>query len=347
MTTSSTVNAKSIPADKQNKYVARVKLKGPRFVIDSKSEAYPEQLRELECPPKTLYVLGNPECLCRAISIVGARKATPYGKACAQRFAALAARMNITVISGGAYGCDSAAHMGALKNGGVSVAVLGGGCNKIYPARNKDLFQQLIDGGGALISENEWEFNPLPYTFRLRNRIIAALSKATLIVEAGMPSGTFSTADDALSLGREVMVVPGAITAPNSKGANHLLFQGAVPIIDDNTFIQSLASLYENDVYVSSSYLKATSDAHRSTTKVKRSEIPRDSLVQAKAALFDDPLICALLTEPLTQEEIYSLALRYCEGENPSAWAALRVEEAQDAGLIMCYPDGSYGPCPQ
>lgn len=350
--------------DNQNKGVASVKLKGSRYVIDSKSSEYPEQLRELECPPKTLYVLGNPASLQSSISIVGARKATPYGKTCAERFAGLAARMNITVVSGGAYGCDSAAHTGALKQGGVSVAVLGGGCNRIYPARHKDLFQQLIDSGGALVSEQEWDFNPLPYTFRLRNRIIAALSRATLIVEAGMPSGTFSTADDALSLGREVMVVPGAITAPNSKGSNHLMFQGAVPIIDDNSFLQLMHSLYDAPLaHTCGTSSNATSNTTGNTTSKQhsiasisagtpvrcgsmqeRAQAPTQPKTQVQSSLFDDPLICALLTEPLSQEEIYSLALRYCKNENPSSWAAVRVEEAQDAGLISCYADGSYGP---
>lgn len=366
---------------KQNTSVAGIKLKGPRFVIDSKSSDYPEQLRELECPPKTLYVVGNPVCLQKSISIVGARKATPYGKTCAEHFASLAAKMNITVVSGGAYGCDSAAHTGALQNSGVSVAVLGGGCNKIYPARNKDLFQQLIDGGGALVSEHEWDFDPLPYTFRLRNRIIAALSKATLIVEAGMPSGTFSTADDALSLGREVMVVPGAITAPNSKGSNHLLFQGAVPIIDDSSFMQLISSLYDTpSAYVANTTSRVANNSYSGRTSASacisshndpsqkriqaRTQPKTKALTQPQAGmqnivkqqsqtqaqtklpspLFDDPLICALLTEPLSQEEIYSLALRYCKNENPSAWAAVRVQEAQDAGLISCYADGSYGP---
>lgn len=110
------------------------------------------------------------------------------------------------------------------------MVVLGGGCDCIYPESNRDLFQEVVDKGGAVISEHQWQFPPMPYTFRARNRIIAGLSRATLIVEAGLPSGTFSTADDALSSNREVLVVPGAITSPTSRGANRLLYQGATPI---------------------------------------------------------------------------------------------------------------------
>ena len=314
----------------ENKRCAKAQdapLVGPRYEIDVNSAEYPDALRELPAPPRMLYVIGDPQCLRLGLSIVGARKATPYGKGCAQRFAALAARQGIPVVSGGARGCDSAAHLGALEHHGATVAVLGGGCDKIYPAQNRALFQRIIDEGGAIVSEQEWGFEPLPYTFRLRNRIIAALSKATRLVEAGLPSGTFSTADDALSLGREVMVVPGAITAPNSKGANRLLFQGAVPIVDDETFLEALVSLYPQEL--------------------KEGVLARSSVVavaQDAAQLFDDPLIRALIAEPLDQEQIYSFALQYCGKENPSAWASVRIEEAQDAGLITCYPDGSYGP---
>ena len=123
------------------------------------------------------------------------------------------------------------------------------------------------------------------------------------------------------------MVVPGAITAPNSKGANRLLFQGAVPIVDDETFLEALVSLYPQEL---------------KEGMLVRSSV--DAVAQNATQLFDDPLIRALIAEPLDQEQIYSFALQYCGKENPSAWASVRIEEAQDAGLITCYPDGSYGP---
>lgn len=303
------------------------RLQGPRYEIDYDSPLYPASLRELADSPRTLYVIGNPHCLHRGISIVGARKATPYGRSCAARFASLAAQNDITVISGGARGCDSLAHKGALENQGATVAVLGGGCDQIYPAQNKGLFQDIIDAGGAVISEHEWGFCPLPFTFRLRNRIIAALSRATLIVEAGLPSGTFSTADEALALGREVLVVPGAITAPNSKGVNRLLFQGAVPIVDDETFLETLISLYPQE---GSSLVGASS---------------RGACGKGPASdLLNDPLVSAIMAEPLDPEQIHVLAQMYCGAQNPAAWSAVRIEEAQDAGLISRYPDGSYGP---
>ena len=124
------------------------------------------------------------------------------------------------MVSGGARGCDAAAHAAALEEGGRTVAFLGGGCDRLYPAEHEGLFQRIVDEGGAVVSEHAWDEDPKPYRFRLRNRLIAGLARATLIVEAGLPSGTFSTADEALAANRDVLVVPGAITAVSSRGAN-------------------------------------------------------------------------------------------------------------------------------
>ncbi len=303
-------------------------LEGPRSEIDNKSAAYPDMLRELQFPPSVLYVIGDLQSLRGGLSIVGARKATPYGRSCAERFAFQAAKQHVTIVSGGARGCDSAAHRGALKASGLTVAVLGGGCDQLYPAENAALFQQIIDQGGAVVSEHPWDFPAMPYTFRARNRIIAALSKATLIVEAGLPSGTFSTADEALQLGREVLVVPGSITTPNSRGVNRLLYQGALPVVDDESFREILASLFPQ--------VQKGKENHLCTDEGSGHDF--------SSPLFDNPLIRAVIAEPLDAEAIYRLAAQYCGAENPSAWAALRIEEAQDAGLIARYPDDTYGP---
>ena len=194
------------------------KLQGPRYALRRGANGYPDSLMGIPDPPKTLYVVGNLDALNDGLAVVGARKATPYGSSAAAKFAGLAAAKGVPVVSGGALGCDSQAHRGALDAGGKTVAVLGGGCDVPYPVRNASLFQEIVDKGGAVVSERDWEFPPLPYTFRARNRIIAGLARATLIVEAGLPSGTFSTADEALAANRDVLVVPGPITSPTSLG---------------------------------------------------------------------------------------------------------------------------------
>ena len=178
------------------------------------------------------------------IAIVGARRATPYGSQCAARFGRMLAEKGIALVTGGARGCDTYALRGCLEAEGKAIVFLGGGCDKLYPTENASLFQRIIDAGGAVVSEHEWDAAPLPYMFRARNRLIAGMSKGVLIIEAGLPSGTFATADHALAAGKEVMAVPGPITSQQSSGANKLIYQGATPIIDDETFEDQLYALF-------------------------------------------------------------------------------------------------------
>lgn len=221
------------------------KLRGARTVLARGDESYPRAFGEVRCPPERLYVVGDPAVLGEnSIAIVGARRATPYGRACAARFADIAAGHGIVVVSGGGRGCDTAAHKATLEAGGKTVVVLGGGCDRLYPTENARLFQQIVDAGGAVVSEHPFDCDPRPYMFRARNRLIAALGHAVLIVEAGLPSGTFSTADEALALGHDVLAVPGNITAATSRGANRLIYQGATPIVDDKAFSDALLSAF-------------------------------------------------------------------------------------------------------
>lgn len=218
-------------------------LKGTRHVLTAEDEQYPSSLKELCSPPEQLHVIGNPAALRPGIAIVGSRLASPYGRTCARQFARIAAEHRIPVVSGGARGIDTAAHRAALEAGGPTVAVLGSGCDAIYPAENSGLFQQIVESGGSVVSEYDWQRAPRPYQFRVRNRIVAGLARAVLVVEAGLPSGTFSIADEALALNRCVLAVPGPITSQYSKGSNYLIRQGATPIIDDETFFDALRSL--------------------------------------------------------------------------------------------------------
>lgn len=298
-------------------------LEGPRYEIGIKDESYPEALRLIDRPPERLYLIGDPCALQEGLAVVGARKATPYGRECAKRFAGLAAEKGIVIISGGARGCDSAAHYAALHAGTPTVVFLGGGCDQIYPAENFDLFQQVVTHGGAVVSENEWGYPPLPHCFRERNRLIAGLAKATLIVEAGLPSGTFSTADEALNASKEVLVVPGAITSSSSRGANMLLFQGATPVVDDETFQDVLFGLY--------GCLKQESLDGNGTVG------PTDAQ-QAK-----DPLLAAISARPTGLEELCTLVgTPPPEFGNALAWCAFKMGKYEREGVAVRLPDGRY-----
>lgn len=163
--------------------MARLVLQGQRTVLELGSAGFPEPLAQIPSPPERLYVLGDPSCLQPGLAVIGARRATPYGKSCARHFATLAAEKGVRIISGGARGCDSESHRAALACHEPTVVFLGGGCDRYYPACHGTLFQQVIDGGGAVVSEHPWDTAPLPYMFRMRNRLIAGLAQAVLIVE--------------------------------------------------------------------------------------------------------------------------------------------------------------------
>lgn len=214
-----------------------------RFELRLDEDAYPDQLRATPDPPRVIYGRGDPGALTAGVAVIGARRATPYGTSIARTFSGWAAKAGVTVASGGAYGCDQAAHAAALDAGGVTVAVMGCGADVVYPRSAGDLFKRIVAEGGAVIAEQPWGTTPQPWMFRRRNRIIAGLAHAVIVVEAGLPSGTFSTADEALAAGRTVLAVPGSILSPYSAGSNRLIRQGATPVTDVSDLRDELAAL--------------------------------------------------------------------------------------------------------
>ncbi|WP_369831484.1 DNA-processing protein DprA [Collinsella sp. OM06-18AC] len=206
---------------------------------------YPEIVLELSDVPQTLYVRGNPEVLSTpAVSIIGARKASPYGLAVAELAAKVAVEAGVTVVSGGAVGCDQASGWAAVNAGGKHVVVLGTGADVVYPRSSAGLITRTLDTGGAVVSISPWGMGPRKFAFPRRNRVIAALSQALFVSEAGMPSGTFSTAEAAMDLGRELLAVPGSILSPESRGTNYLIANGACCIIDEESIEMAISRIY-------------------------------------------------------------------------------------------------------
>ncbi|HET6498825.1 MAG TPA: DNA-processing protein DprA [Coriobacteriia bacterium] len=210
-----------------------------RWCIERGMPGYPYELEDLPDPPERLYGFGDPHLLGAGLAVVGSRKATPYGLACARRFAGWAASQSIPVVSGAAIGCDLESHRAALAAEGPTVAVLPCGADVDYPRRAAATLE-LLRVHGTVVSESPWGAEPKRWSFVKRNRLIAALSLAVLVVEAGLPSGTFTTADHALALGRDVFAVPGSIFAPECLGSNRLIRQGALPITDIAELAQAL-----------------------------------------------------------------------------------------------------------
>jgi len=199
-----------------------------RWELHSGDEGYPTCLGDLEHPPETVYGRGDPAALEGPhISVVGARRATPYGLAVAAMVGRIAAECGIVVVSGGALGCDSAAARAVLAADGRTVVVSGVGADLIYPSSSKDVFDGAIEKGGAVISLVHWGMGPRKWSFPERNHVIAALGEALFVCEAGARSGTTSTAEVASKLGRRLYAVPGSIFSPQSAGTNRLISEGA------------------------------------------------------------------------------------------------------------------------
>lgn len=206
----------------------RVKaLGGDILILDDGS--YPDLLREIADPPITLYVRGDWQACFEqpAVAVIGSRMCSTYGENAAEMLARDLASRGITIVSGLARGIDTAAHRGAIKGGGRTVAVMGTGIDGVYPKENARLVREILDSGGALASQFPLGTPPLKDNFPYRNRIISGLSLGVLIVEASERSGSLITARLATEQNREVMAVPGNITSSNSYGTNYLIKAGA------------------------------------------------------------------------------------------------------------------------
>jgi DNA processing protein len=205
--------------------------------------AYPPFLRAIPDPPASLWLRGDAEpglLSFPAVAIVGARACSSYGRGVARSLARDVAAAGVVVVSGLARGIDAEAHRGALAAGGLTVAVLGCGVDRDYPAVHAELAARIVAAGGLIVSEYESGVEPAPWRFPARNRIIAGLSLATVVVEARERSGALITADFALEDGREVLAVPGEITAATSDGTNALLRLGATPVTRSDDVLAAL-----------------------------------------------------------------------------------------------------------
>jgi len=192
---------------------------------------WPVQVNDLAAPPIGLIIKGNISALHqRSLAIVGTRNPTSYGARIAGDFAAGFADREWAIVSGGAYGIDSYAHKGALIAEGVTVAVIASGIDINYPAGNTRLFAEICESG-VMVTESMPGQRALPHRFLTRNRLIAAISKATLVVEAAFRSGSLRTARDAAEMFRPVMAIPGPINSPTSEGCHRLIGERAAEIV--------------------------------------------------------------------------------------------------------------------
>lgn len=210
-------------------------------VLGLDDPTYPPLLKETSSPPLALFVRGRTDVFTtRSLTVVGTRGATADGTEAVRRLVGPLASGGLTIISGLAFGIDAAAHAVALEHGGRTVAVLGSGIDQITPYANAGLGRKILADGGTIISEYPPGTRVQKHHFPQRNRILAGLSSATLVVEAGPNSGALITAKFALEEGREVLAVPGSITRETSSGTNRLLRDGAAPAIEPDDIRRAL-----------------------------------------------------------------------------------------------------------
>lgn len=207
---------------------------------------YPKKLLEIEDYPKEIYVIGNEKLLEKdSIGIVGSRESTGYGEKCARNFAREISKENICIVSGMAIGIDTAAHEGAIREKGSTIAVLGCGFNNIYPKENIDLFNDILKKGGCVISEYSPNTKADLSKFPKRNRIISGLSKGILVVEAKHRSGSLITAKYAKKQDKKIFCIPGNIDEKTSVGTNILIQNGAKLVIKAQDILNEIKNKIE------------------------------------------------------------------------------------------------------
>jgi DNA processing protein len=239
--------------------------------------SWPSGLNDLQdSAPTMLFVEGNLSCLSEvenAVSIVGSRAATPYGRRVSAQLVTQLAKAKKASVSGGALGIDACVHQFSIDNGISTVAVMAGGLDRKYPVGNAALFNQ-VRNRGALISEMPPGVAPTRWRFLQRNRLIAALSPTTIVVEAGMRSGSIRTANNALELDRELLAVPGSVFSATSAGTNNLIAENkAVALSDLNNFL--VKATPAAIVTTESALAQRAKDAIRESTSMTKSEIAK------------------------------------------------------------------------
>jgi DNA processing protein len=291
-------------------------MKGEPRWVDPNTPGWPERLAHLDHPPCGYWQLGTIGPTSPAVAVVGSRRATFGGLEIAQSIGRELGAAGIQVISGMALGIDAAAHAGALDAGGSTIAVLGCGVDICYPSRHADLRDRIL-AAGAVISEEPAGTLPLRYHFPKRNRIIAALAHAVVVVEATERSGALSTARWAADLGREILAVPGSIRARQSSGTNLLIRDGARPFLGIDDLFQSVPAL---GVAVPDGRFDA------------RPEAARDGLERFSPPLRE--ILARMGTQPVHPDQV-GVAL----GLSPSV-VATRLGALELAGAVMSLPGG-------
>lgn len=246
-------------------------------------EKFPEALLEIPQPPENLWIIGDlPSEDLVYLCVVGSRKYTSYGKEACEKIIAGLKGYPIAIVSGFAMGIDTIAHKKAMQVGLKTVVFPGSGLSDeaMYPKTNIRLMKEIIENGGCLISEFEPDFKATQWSFPMRNRLMAGISKAVLIIEAEEKSGTLITARLTTEYNRDLLVVPGSIFSPNSKGTNRLLHQGATPMTCAEDVLEALGFEQEKDENKQARLFEDLSPEEKKIIELLREPMARDDLIR-------------------------------------------------------------------
>jgi DNA processing protein len=245
---------------------------------------FPSSLLEIPQPPENLWIIGElPAADMIYLCVVGSRKNTSYGREACETIIAGLKGYPIVIVSGFAMGIDTIAHKKAMQTGLKTVVFPGSGLSEeaMYPKSNVRLMDEVVKNGGCLISEFEPDFKATQWSFPMRNRLMAGISKAVLIIEAEEKSGTLITARLTTEYNRDLLAVPGSIFSPNSKGTNRLLKAGATPITCSEDVLESLGFELDKDEERQAKLFLDLSPEEKIVVNLLREPIPRDELIRA------------------------------------------------------------------
>lgn len=234
------------------------------MIKDLRKKNFPPLLSEINDPPKALRIIGELPKTQKYLAVVGSRKYSEYGKNVCEKLIEGLSGYSITIVSGLALGIDGIAHRSAMKAGLKTIAVPGSGLGPkvLYPSTHKRLAEEIVESGGALLSEFEDDFIATPWSFPQRNRIMAGICDATLVIEAELKSGTLITSKYAIEYNRDVFTVPNSIFSKTSEGPHMLLRLGATPITQSSDIVSALGLTPHEDLFQKRDYKNCSSDEH-------------------------------------------------------------------------------------
>ena len=275
---------------------------------------FPAPLLEIPQPPENLWIIGElPQEELVYLSVVGSRKFTSYGKEVCEKLIAGLKGYPVAIVSGFAMGIDTIAHKTAMKVGLTTLVFPGSGLSReaIFPKVNANLMQEVLDAGGCFISEFEPDFKATHWTFPMRNRLMAGISKAVLVIEAQEKSGTLITARLATEYNRDVLAVPGTIYSPSAKGTNRLIRQGATPITGVDDLLEALGFEKEEEEEKQQKLFEDLSTEEKKVIDLLREPMPRDELIRALGIPIQNAnsLLTVMEIKNLIKEEVGEIRL--------------------------------------